>query len=282
MMGIASWLAVALGGVLLAGLFYWQIKLAEGAYLGKRTVVWLYDRYAPRYDQIKGFHEGNEAYFLGQPLARALLSVPIPLVLDVATGTGRLPLVLLRQPAFRGRIVGLELSRRMIALAATKLVDWRDRLTLIWQDAQMLPFPDDAFDAVTCLETLEFLPDASAALVEMVRVLRPGGLLLTTNRVGPVARFLPGRALGREDFVAWLGAHSLTDVQVVAWQVDYDLAWARKPGRSTQAAPATLPELLRCPRCTGHPLARREGAFRCPGCGRIYPVAADGVVEMAG
>ncbi len=275
-------LAVMAGLLLLAGLLYWQLKLAEGAYLGRRVVVWLYDRYASRYDQIKDFHQGDEAYFLGAPLARALLSVPTPLVLDVATGTGRLPLALLRQPTFRGRVVGLDLSRRMLALAARKTERWWERSTFIWQGAQNLPFPDDSFDAVACLEALEFLPNPSAALADMVRVLRPGGLLLATNRVGPVARFMPGRTFDRDDFSAWLAAHSLTEVRVTVWQVDYDLAWARKPGRSTQAAPAILPALLRCPRCGGEPLARRQGAFHCPDCRAAYPVAADGVIEMAG
>jgi len=56
------------GGVLLlavlALLLYWQINLAEGVYLGRRVVIWLYDRFAPRYDTVKQFDEHDEAWFL--------------------------------------------------------------------------------------------------------------------------------------------------------------------------------------------------------------------------
>ncbi len=42
-------------------------------------------------------------------------------------------------------------------------------------DAQKLPFRDDVFDAVTSIAAVQLIPDAEAALAEMVRVLRPGG-----------------------------------------------------------------------------------------------------------
>jgi len=64
---------------------------------------------------------------------------------------------------------------------------------------------------------------------EMVRVLRPGGWLLITNRVSRDARWIFGRAIRRSDFPSFLQAAGLHDIDVLPWQVDYDLAWARKP-----------------------------------------------------
>lgn len=81
---------------------------------------------------------------------------------------------------------------------------------------------------MTCLEALEFLPDTRAALCECVRVLRPGGLLVTTNRIGWDARLIPGKTLSRQNFRRLLAAFPLESVRVHPWQVDYDLAWARK------------------------------------------------------
>jgi ubiquinone/menaquinone biosynthesis C-methylase UbiE len=284
--------AIIIGALLaigvLAALAYWQLDLAEGVYLGRRVVIWLYDRFAGRYDAIKQFTDYEEARFLGQPLAFALQGAAMPLVLDVATGTARLPLTLLRQPTFQGRIVGLDLSRRMLHQAAAKTTSHQDHLSLLWKDATGLPFRDAVFDAVTCLEALEFLPDTRVTLAEMTRVLRPGGIMMVTNRVGPGARWLPGRTMGREKLARLMEALSLQDVQIHAWQVDYDLVWARKPvaddtfsGFAADGGAITLPRLLCCPRCDHTPLVRKERAYGCAACGSHYPIADDGVIEMA-
>jgi ubiquinone/menaquinone biosynthesis C-methylase UbiE len=269
----------------LAAFLYWQLSLAEGVYLGPRVVVWLYDRFAPRYDAVKKFSQRDEAWFLGGPLAQALRGVTTSLVLDVATGTARLPWALLQQTEFTGRVIALDLSRRMLRQAAAKMTPYQDRSTLLWQDAAWLPFPDDVFHAVTCIEALEFLPDARATLAEMVRVLRPGGILLVSNRTGPGVRWMPGRTMSRQAFIALLESLSLTEVNAAIWQVDYEIAWAHKPatgGHASADLSATLPTLLRCPFCARGPLAREERAFYCDACDRRYPIADDGVLELAG
>jgi SAM-dependent methyltransferase len=285
------WLALAGGAILLAALaafLYWQLNLAEGVYLGRRVVVWLYDRFAPRYDTVKQFDDQDEAWFVGAPLTLALQSVTTALVLDVATGTARLPLALFQQPSFAGRVIALDLSRQMLRHAAVKTAAHRDRLTLLWTDATHLPFPDEVFDAVTCLEALEFLPDARTTLAEMVRVLRPTGVFLVSNRIGPGVRWIPGRTMNRESLTALFESLSLSDVRINVWQVDYDLVWARKratdptarPVCSPSGAPSTLPFLLCCPRCGSTPLTREDTSFECGACGGRYPIAKDGVVEL--
>ena len=275
-----GWIALALGLVLLGLLLYWQLVIAEGTYLGPRVVTLLYDWSARAYERIKQFDVGAEQWFLGIPLARALELIPAPLVLDVATGTGRLPRALLRQPSFRGHVIGLDLSRRMLCEAVRRTAQFADRLTFVWQDACHLPFDDDTFDGVTCLEALEFTPNPRAVLAELVRVLRPGGVLLVTNRVGRDAKFLPGRAFPRDEFEHLLREFPLEEVKVRPWQVDYDLAWAVKAGTPQGGGVRPLEEILRCPACGGR-LNRETGPFRCTGCNRVYPIAEDGVVEIA-
>ena len=123
-----NWLAVilgALGALGLGALAYWQLVIAEGTYLGPRAVVFMYDLSARVYERIKRYDVGAEQWFLGLPLTLALDDVPAPLVLDVATGTGRLPRALLRQRAFDGRVVGLDLSRRMLLLTSRQSGDTR-------------------------------------------------------------------------------------------------------------------------------------------------------------
>jgi len=214
--------------VVLAALAYWELVIAEGVHLGPRIVTWLYDITAKRYNRIKQFDPGYEEWFLGEPLAQTSSHIPEPLVLDVATGTGRLPITLLKQHGFCGRVVGLDNSRAMLAQAARSTQAWAERLALVQQEASRLPFEDNAFDAVTCLEALEFFPNTRQALQEIMRVLRPGGVLLATNRVGFWARFLPGHTQSRPAFEALLASLGMTGINTQTWQVEYDLVWAIK------------------------------------------------------
>jgi ubiquinone/menaquinone biosynthesis C-methylase UbiE/uncharacterized protein YbaR (Trm112 family) len=279
------WVVLGVAGTLaLAGLIYWQLIIAEGTYIGPRMVAWTYDWVARRYDAIKQFEPRSESWYVAGPLLQAIAGVEEPLVLDVATGTGRLPLALLRErfATTGGRIVGLDLSRGMLHQAWTKLAAYDDRVSLVWQEASHLPFDDGMFDAVTCLESLEFLPRPVEALAEMVRVLAPGGVLFVTNRVGREARFLPRRALSRPLFEQTLAAHSLVDVTVRRWQVNYDLAMARKGGQPRLGGRGLtdLPALLRCPDCGGG-LRREAASVSCGLCRRIYPIR-EGIVHLAG
>jgi ubiquinone/menaquinone biosynthesis C-methylase UbiE len=92
-----------------------------------------------------------------------------------------------------------------------------------------LPFTEGGFDVVVCLEVIEFTPDPAETLSELVRVLRPGGWLLITNRVGWEAALILGKTRSRARFPNWLRGAGLTEIEVYPWQVDYDLVWARKP-----------------------------------------------------
>jgi len=221
------YLAVALA-ILAALLVYWELVIAEGAHLGPRVVVWLYDLTARRYDGIKQFDLKVEADTLGLPLAMALAAMETPCVLDVAAGTGRVARALLRQPLFDGHLTQTDLAARMLAEGRRQCAAWPDRLDWVRAPAAQLPFADGAFDAVTCLEALEFLPDPRAALAECVRVLRPGGLLLVTNRMGPDAWLLAGMIVSPTAFERRLAELPLEGVDVQPWQVEYDLAWASK------------------------------------------------------
>jgi ubiquinone/menaquinone biosynthesis C-methylase UbiE len=278
-----SWWGIGLaaaGLAVLLALVYWQMIIAEGTYLGARMVAWTYDIVASRYDAIKQFKPQNESWFVAAPLLRELIGVEHPLVLDVATGTGRLPLALLRE-RFRGQIVALDFSRGMLRQAKRKLAAYSDQVSLLWQDASDLPFSDGAFDAVTCLESLEFMPNPREALAEMVRVLAPGGVLFVTNRVGHEARLLPGRAIPRPEFERVLAGQPLSDYRVQRWQVNYDQAIARKAGQRVVGGRqgTDLASLLRCPACGGS-VGRGGMAYSCQDCRATYPIR-EGMVLLA-
>ena len=215
-----------------AFLIWWLIFETEGVYLGRRAVVTLYDLYAGRYDRIKQFDELSDIRLISQPLLDRIAPGTDALLLDVATGTARVPLILARNARFQGHVVGLDASRRMLDKARQKTASghFEAYITLLQQDASELPFADGSFDGVTCLEALEFMPRPQAALAEMIRVLRPGGLLLTTIRID--TRWMPGRTWSETKMRAELEALGMRDIEVMIWQEDYSQVWALKAGQS--------------------------------------------------
>jgi ubiquinone/menaquinone biosynthesis C-methylase UbiE len=273
-----NWIPALAVVLVVVALLYWQLIIAEGAYLGRRIVALLYDWSAHVYDRIKHYDTGYEQYFLARPITNALFSFPNPLVLDVATGTARLARTLLHEVGFRGRIIGLDLSRKMLEQAVGKTTQWSDRVLFLWDDASRLPFPDDTFEVTACLEALEFMPDPEGVLAEIVRVLRPGGLFLTTNRIGNDARLMPLRTFSSESLTGKLQALSLEMVQIRPWQVEYDLVWAVKPGACTPLGARRMESVLRCPACQAA-VTRKANSLACDN-GHTMLVGDDGIVDM--
>jgi SAM-dependent methyltransferase len=74
-------------------------------------------------------------------------------------------------------VVGVDPTPALIATARVR----DDRGTYVRGRAEWLPFPDSAFDLVVSYLSLIDIPDAQAAIREMVRVLRPGGTMLIAN-----------------------------------------------------------------------------------------------------
>ncbi|NJL96143.1 MAG: methyltransferase domain-containing protein [Anaerolineae bacterium] len=154
------------------------------------------------------------------------------------------------------------------------------RLHLLHHPAEHLPFPEGAFDLVCCLEALEFMVRPRAVVAELVRVTRPGGWLLLTNRLGTDARLMPGKAWSLEQAQQiYQEEFGLLEVEVQRWQVDYSLIWARKPGESLPTRSRPLEEVWCCPRCGKTALLRVAGAYRCTACEARVPVGADEIIE---
>lgn len=224
-----AWLLVLPLAIALGLLGYWLVVSTEGVYLGQKMVVYLYDRVANEYDDIKEYDPEDEYYLVSRPVLAAIAGIENPLVLDVATGTGRVPYNLFEEPTFTGRVIALDASKPMLDIAAYKLSPYQERLELHHLPAVPLPFPDDHFDVVTCLEALEFFPSAELALREMVRVLRPGHTLITTRRRGLEGKLFLHRYRTADNFTNLLQSLNLTHIKFHPWQVNYDLVTAHKP-----------------------------------------------------
>ncbi|MBO9404686.1 MAG: bifunctional demethylmenaquinone methyltransferase/2-methoxy-6-polyprenyl-1,4-benzoquinol methylase UbiE [Thermomicrobium sp.] len=176
----------------------------RGALQPPAEVRRMFDRIAPRYDVMNRLMTFGRDVTWRRAAARAALTHQPAVVLDVATGTGDLAFELAAQGA--ARVVALDFSRTMLRHAARKRsASGLDRVTLLCGDAMRLPFRDASIDACTIGFGLRNFPDYEAAIHELARVVRPGGVLVileTTPFQGPLAPLL---RFYFDCFVPWLG-----------------------------------------------------------------------------
>ena len=227
-----NWLIGIVVAVIVVALWMWLIVITEGVFLGRRLVVWLYDITAFRYDRVKEYELEDETVLVVEPVLM-LARGSKPVILDVATGTGRVPYYLLGDARFEGSVVAIDASQKMLEGAKEKMAEFSaetpPRHTLDLQPAYPLPYNDSSFDGVTCLEALEFFPSDKTALAEMVRVLKPGGFLIATRRKEWEAYAFVWRYRSAENMRNLLDTFNLTDIHILPWQSNYDLVIGRKP-----------------------------------------------------
>ena len=101
-----------------------------------------------------------------------ILARPDALVLDVACGTGDLSIELQHDSA--ARVIGTDFCGPMLSVAKEKDI----AIPYVESDAMKLSFSDASFDAVTIAFGLRNLPNYQDGLVELGRVLKPGGKLV--------------------------------------------------------------------------------------------------------
>ncbi|MBI4220935.1 MAG: class I SAM-dependent methyltransferase [Chloroflexi bacterium] len=135
-----------------------------------------YDRRAPTFDAIAG---PWERLFAARLRRRLWSGVEGARVLEAGLGTGaNLPY----HPAGE-RLTAVELSDRMLERARRRAAAIGSRCRVLLADAQALPFQDDSFDAAVATFTFCSIPDPIASLIEIRRVVRPGGMIHLLEQV---------------------------------------------------------------------------------------------------
>ena len=136
----------------------------------------LFTGIAPEYDWM-----GAALSFGQDPRWRRFLvsrvhAIPGSWVLDVATGTGLVARELARANV---RVVGLDQSPGMVTRGLREVRErgLQDRIRFTLGQAQALPFADETFDALTFTYLLRYVDDPGATVAELVRTLRPGGVM---------------------------------------------------------------------------------------------------------
>lgn len=153
----------------------------EGANSEQEASRWvrsMFGRVAHRYDLANHLLSANiDRYWRNRTVARVrdVLHRPESRVLDLACGTADL-LIALEREAHR-RLVGSDFCHPMLTCAQTKLARRRMQSALVESDALDLPFRDASLDLITIAFGFRNLANYRAGLMEMRRVLRPGGML---------------------------------------------------------------------------------------------------------
>ncbi len=141
---------------------------------------------APRYDFItRAFSFGMDARWKRRAVERACLERGAR-VLDLACGTGDFAHLTRERGAWP---VGADLTLRMLTQS-------HERFDAVCADACLLPFPDQSFDAVFTGYGVRNFPKLAEALLEVRRVLRPGGKLVVLDFYLPENRFYRKLYLG--------------------------------------------------------------------------------------
>jgi ubiquinone/menaquinone biosynthesis C-methylase UbiE len=120
---------------------------------------------------------GDDQTAIREAYLDALGITPGEHVLDVGSGTGVVAGAVARRLAPNGRLVGVEPSPAMLAVARelAEREELLDRVEFRTGDARELPFADSTFDVVLAITALSRMTDAERGLPELIRVTRPGG-----------------------------------------------------------------------------------------------------------
>jgi len=181
-------------------------------------VAQVFHSVAKRYDLMNdlmslGLHRVWKAFTVQRANIR-----PGMRVLDIAGGTGDLAQAFARHAGTSGQVWLTDINASMLHEGRDRLIDRGLVLPLVVCNAEQLPFPDGYFDRVSVAFGLRNMTHKDRALVEMRRVLRPGGklLVLEFSRITPslapvydwysfhVLPWLGARVAGDEDSYRYL------------------------------------------------------------------------------
>ena len=154
----------------------------------------MFGRIAPRYDLLNHLLSLDIDKVWRRRVARrftAILHNPQARVLDLCCGTGDLALAFRKEAPAGAEIAGSDFVPEMLARARAKAAAFGAGVTFVEADALALPFRDGCFDLVSCSFGFRNLANYERGLLEIFRVLKPGGVAAILEFAEP-----PGKLWG--------------------------------------------------------------------------------------
>ena len=145
----------------------------------KQQVAEMFDKIAFRYDFLNRLLSGGSDIYWRRQAIRELRALQPQTILDVATGTGDMAIMMARYLP-QSQLTGVDISSGMLEIGRRKVTSLRldSRIILQTGDSEALPFPDHHFDAITVAFGVRNFEHLEHGLREMRRVLKPGGKLV--------------------------------------------------------------------------------------------------------
>jgi demethylmenaquinone methyltransferase/2-methoxy-6-polyprenyl-1,4-benzoquinol methylase len=159
----------------------------------KRQVAEMFDKIAFRYDALNRFLSGGIDIYWRKRAIAELRELNPRQVLDVATGTADVAL-LLHKYLSPEKVTGIDISEGMLELGRQKVEKQKlkGKIELLAGDSEAIKFPNNTFDAITVAFGVRNFEHLQQGLAEMLRVLKPGGKLVVLEFSKPRKRLFKG------------------------------------------------------------------------------------------
>jgi len=220
--------------VVLLLVFCWLL-LTEFSYLPGSLVRMLYDHTSEAYEGKWRGRQYQRSEVTNRLFVDPILSAAPhenAKVLDLACGTGRLPLLLLEVDTYSGEILAIDNSKEMLNIFRDKLEtlpdDQSSRVSIEQADIPAWNPPPSAFNVVTFLEASEIIPGAPRIIAAAAAAVKPGGFLVLTRMTPWLGWLFPGRCQRRGALRAHLKKCGFDRIEEHAWRWRYDVVHAYK------------------------------------------------------
>lgn len=144
--------------------------------MSRSPIATMFDSISPKYDALNHLLSLNIDKVWRKKTAKAVAKTHPQTLLDLATGTADLAILLAKHNP-QTHIIGIDISEKMLEIGKEKVAksNLENQIKLRLGDAASLPFDDSTFDAVTVAFGVRNFENLDEGLSEIHRVLKPGG-----------------------------------------------------------------------------------------------------------
>jgi demethylmenaquinone methyltransferase / 2-methoxy-6-polyprenyl-1,4-benzoquinol methylase len=157
----------------------------------KEQVAEMFDKIAFRYDFLNHFLSAGIDRIWRKKAIRELFELKPKTVLDVATGTADMPVMLVKLLS-PDKVIGIDISEGMLELGRQKIakLGLKEKINLQAGDAENIFFSNASFFAVTVAFGVRNFQNLEKGLSEMYRILKPAGKLVILEFSKPTKGYL--------------------------------------------------------------------------------------------